>query len=38
MHMRRRFLIYVKQKFIPLDTEDGNQVSRLLYFDLNDIA
>ena len=29
---------YVKQKFIPLDTEDGNQVTRLLYFDLNDIA
>ena len=29
---------YVKQKFIPLDTEGENQVTRLLYFDLNDIA
>ena len=29
---------YVKQKFIPLDTEGENQVTRLLYFDLNDIS
>ena len=29
---------YLKQKFVPLTVEDEGAVTRLLYFDLNDIA
>ena len=29
---------YLKQKFVPLTVEDERAVTRLLYFDLNDIA
>ena len=29
---------YLKQKFVPLTVEDEGAETRLLYFDLNDIA
>ena len=29
---------YLKQKFVPLTVEDEGADTRLLYFDLNDIA
>lgn len=29
---------YFKQKFVPLTAEDEGAATRLLYFDLNDIA
>lgn len=29
---------YLKQKFEPMTSDDGDSVTRLLYFDLNDIA
>ena len=30
--------MYLKQKFVPLTVEDEGADTRLLYFDLNDIA